>query len=350
MSVVARIALGWGRTPLLHANDLGGRVHRFGEQIGTRTFRQKARPSPVKVSKEELRKGPKLELEDAVEHGPTSWSTLVRPTLFAFAFSGCSIATCAIWQYENQRDAALRSKMPDWWGTQTRKKAGDFRESMRQWWAAQSDGEKLFWPIAGLNMLVFAAWRVPGLQSTMIKWFTSNPAGSATCLPMILSTFSHYSLVHLGCNMVCLHSFMGPTVHEMGKEQFLGVYLSAGVFSSLASMMNKVGTRAAGSHSLGASGAIMAVIGMFATVHPDSTLQIILLPMVTFTAATGLKALMTIDTLGLLLKWRMFDHAAHLAGVGFGVAWCYLGNPLLWVGLGGQLVTAWHNAKQGKNK
>ena len=121
MSVVARIALGWGRTPLLHANDLGGRVHRFGEQIGTRTFRQKARPSPVKVSKEELRKGPKLELEDAVEHGPTSWSTLVRPTLFAFAFSGCSIAICAIWQYENQRDAALRSRMPEWWGTQTRR-------------------------------------------------------------------------------------------------------------------------------------------------------------------------------------------------------------------------------------
>ena len=121
MSVVARIALGWGRTSLLPPKNIGGRVHSFGGQIGTRTFRQKARTSPVKVSKEELRKGPKLELEDAVEHGPTSWSTLVRPTIFAFAFSGCSIATCAIWQYENQRDAALRSKMPDWWGTQTRK-------------------------------------------------------------------------------------------------------------------------------------------------------------------------------------------------------------------------------------
>ena len=121
MSVVARIALGWGRTPLLHIKDLGGRARSFDEQIGTRTFRQKARTTPVKVSKEELRKGPKLELEDAVEHRPTSWRTLVRPTLFAFAFSGCSIATCAIWQYENQRDAALRSRMPEWWGTQTRR-------------------------------------------------------------------------------------------------------------------------------------------------------------------------------------------------------------------------------------
>ena len=198
-------------------------------------------------------------------------------------------------------------------------------------------------------MLVFAAWKVPSLQSTMMKWFTSNPAGSATCLPMVLSTFSHCSLFHLGCNMVCLHSFMGTSVHELGKEQFLGIYLSAGVFSSLGSMVYRVGRGAVVSHSLGASGAIMGVLAIFSTNHPDATLRIILLPMVTFTAATGLKALITVDTLGLLLRWRMFDHAAHLAGVGFGVAWCYLGNPLLWFGLGEQLITAWRNAKEGGN-
>ena len=130
----------------------------------------------------------------------------------------------------------------------------------------------------------------------------------------------------------------------------MGVYLSAGVFSSLASMVYKVGSGKAGSHSLGASGAIMAVLGLFSTLHPDTKLQIILLPMFTFTAATGLKALMTIDTLGLFFRWRMFDHAAHLAGASLGVAWCYLGNPLLWVGLGGQLVTAWHNSKGGRNE
>ena len=121
MSVVARIALGLGRTTILHGKDVAGRVSSFDGQIGSRTFRQKARASPAKVSKEELGKGPKLELDDAVEHGSTSWRTLVRPTEFAFAFSGCSIATCAIWQYENQRSAALRSRMPEWWGTQTRR-------------------------------------------------------------------------------------------------------------------------------------------------------------------------------------------------------------------------------------
>ena len=204
--------------------------------------------------------------------------------------------------------------------------------------------------IAGLNMLVFVAWMVPSLQSTMMKWFTSNPAGSATCLPMLLATFSHYNIFHLVFNMVGLHSFMGTAVHELGKEQFLGMYLSAGVFSSLGSMVYRVASEAPDSHSLGASGAIMTVQAVFTINHPDATLHIIFLPMVTFTAATGLKALVTFDTLGLLLRWRMFDHAAHLAGVGFGAFWCYLGNSLLWVGLGEQVVTVWHNAKEGDSK
>ena len=118
---IARFALGWGRTRLLQAQDLGEGILGFAGQIRSRTFRQKAQKTPVKVPKEELRRGPRLELEDAVEHGPTSWSTLVRPTMFAFAFSGTSIGACAIWQYENQKDAAMRSKMPEWWSSQTRR-------------------------------------------------------------------------------------------------------------------------------------------------------------------------------------------------------------------------------------
>ena len=43
--------------------------------------------------------------------------------------------------------------------------------------------------------------------------------------------------------MMVLHSFMGPAVHLLGPEQFLAVYLSAGVLSSMASLTYKVATR-----------------------------------------------------------------------------------------------------------
>lgn len=45
---------------------------------------------------------------------------------------------------------------------------------------------------------------------------------------MILSTFSHYSLIHMMANMYVLWTFSSGIVSLLGKEQFLAVYLSAG--------------------------------------------------------------------------------------------------------------------------
>ena len=56
---------------------------------------------------------------------------------------------------------------------------------------------------------------------------------------MTLSTFSHYSAFHIFANMYVLHSFANPTVLSLGKEQFLGLYLSAGVVSSFTSYAMK---------------------------------------------------------------------------------------------------------------
>lgn len=51
----------------------------------------------------------------------------------------------------------------------------------------------------------------------------------ALCWPMLLSTFSHYSLFHMAANMYVLWSFSSSIVNMMGKEQFMALYLSAGV-------------------------------------------------------------------------------------------------------------------------
>lgn len=48
------------------------------------------------------------------------------------------------------------------------------------------------------------------------------------CLPMILSSFSHYSIIHMVANMYVLWTFSSGIVSLLGKEQFLAVYLSAG--------------------------------------------------------------------------------------------------------------------------
>jgi len=313
-------------------------VARTPTRHGCRLFRQKAR-GEVKSG------GPVV---DDLGHDhllPAKWGVLVKPAIFTAVFTGASIGGCAIWQYEGMRREALKSKVIGW-NFMHRKKAGELREEMRKWWAGLGEGEKLFWPICGLNMIVFAAWRVPFLQQTMIRLFMSNPSSKATCLPLLLSTFSHHSFIHLAANMVVLHSFMPPTVHLLGKEQFLAVYLSSGVITSFASMLYKV---ALGStvYSLGASGAICCVLGTFAMYMPEARMQILFLPMITFTAITGVKGLALMDTTGLLMRWKLFDHAAHLSGLACGVGWAVWGSSEIW-GRREGLVTAWHNSRNRK--
>ena len=142
-------------------------------------------------------------------------------------------------------------------------------------------------------------------------------------------------------------SFIGPAVNCLGPEQFLAVYLSGGVVSSLASMTYKVATRSVGL-SLGASGAICCVVGMFATFQPDAQLSIIFLPMITFPASLGIRALMVADTAGMLLRWSYMDHAGHLGGMLYGVFWASWGAALVWDRREG-LVTAWHHFRN-RNK
>lgn len=144
-------------------------------------------------------------------------------------------------------------------------------------WERATPGERFFAPICAVNLLVFGLWRVPRLQTVMSKYFLSNPLASksiinvnrspfdllrnvlffflhfteAVCWPMFLSTFSHYSTYHILANMFVLHSFSNTFCSTLGKEQALAVYLSAGVFASLASYCAKFISRTAGG-SLGA--------------------------------------------------------------------------------------------------
>ena len=70
---------------------------------------------------------------------------------------------------------------------------------------------------------------------------------------------------------------------------------------------------------LGASGIVMALIGITAMYRPHQELAIIFLPFFTFSAMTGLKALIAFDVVGLALSWSRIGHAAHLGGCLFGV-------------------------------
>ena len=91
-----------------------------------------------------------------------------------------------------------------------------------------------------------------------------------------------------------------------------------------------------------------SLLCMFATFQPDTQLSILFLPMITFSAGLGIRMMMVADCAGMVLRWRYLDHAAHLGGMLFGVAWAHWGASSVWAGREG-LVTAWHNLRN-RNK
>jgi rhomboid-like protein len=52
---------------------------------------------------------------------------------------------------------------------------------------------------------------------------------------------------------------------------------------------------------------------------PDARLAVIFLPFIQFSAEQAVYGLIAFDLLGLIFRFRMFDHAAHLGGTMFGV-------------------------------
>uniref|UniRef100_A0A4W3I735 rhomboid protease n=1 Tax=Callorhinchus milii TaxID=7868 RepID=A0A4W3I735_CALMI len=289
---------------------------------------------------------PPLEEPILSKSSARSFRKLFKPFLFTVGFTGSTFGAAAIWQYES-----LKSRVQsyyddlqiDWFEKHRPPKAGDVRN-----WLDPFDIERLayrlvlFWIIAA-NVLVFCLWRIPSMQRIMMKYFTSNPASKTLCLPMILSTFSHFSLFHMGANMYVLWSFSSSIVSLLGQEQFMAVYFSAGVISTFVSYVCKTASGRFGP-SLGASGAIMSVLAAVCTKMPEAKLAIIFLPMFTFTAGSALKAIVALDTTGLILGWKFFDHAAHLGGALFGIWYIVYGHEMIWKNRE-PLVKVWHEMR-----
>ncbi|XP_056139911.1 presenilins-associated rhomboid-like protein, mitochondrial isoform X1 [Lampris incognitus] len=346
------------REDLLNAGLREDRLrHHFQQRCG---FRREAKKSELKKGVEEEGHSPKTDASEALlrrrsltpaldhqtPHGPSRASRLVKPLLFTVGFTGCSFGTAAIWQYESLKSRVqsyFNEVRADWLEKLRPQKQGDFRKQINQWWNSLSEGQRTVSGIIAANAVVFCCWRVPSLQRTMVKYFTSNPASKTLCWPMLLSTFSHYSLFHMAANMYVLWSFSTSAVSMLGKEQFTAVYLSAGVVSTFVSYVCKVFSGRTGP-SLGASGAIMTVLAAVCTKIPEAKLAIIFLPMYTFTAGNALKAIVALDSAGLLLGWRFFDHAAHLGGALFGIWYILYGHELIWKNRE-PFVKVWHDLR-----
>ncbi|XP_047224316.1 presenilins-associated rhomboid-like protein, mitochondrial [Girardinichthys multiradiatus] len=357
----------WGKAEFIRSLNAVSRCSRLNPyQQQRRGFRREAKRTDTKkgnVTQQQTKASP----PEAGTPGPppppkVRQPTLFRPLMFTVGFAGCSFGGAAILQYETLKARVQTAKdreeldklvmgsqdmayWHDWWNqlSSFQRQLLLLMSVVEDIWSNLTEGQRTATGIIAINAAVLFCWRVPALQRTMIKYFTSNPASKTRCLPMVLSSFSHYSIIHMVANMYVLWMFSSGIVSLLGKEQFIAVYLSAGVISTMVSYVCKTATGRF-YPSLGASGAVMAVLAAVCTKVPEAKLGIIFLPMITFTAGNALKALVAMDMAGLVLGWRLFDHAAHLGGALFGVWYVTYGHKLIWRRTK-PLVKLWHDLR-----
>lgn len=63
---------------------------------------------------------------------------------------------------------------------------------------------------------------------------------------------------------------------------------------------------------------------------PDGRLSLVFIPNFDFSAQNAVYGIIAFDLLGLLLRFRLFDHAAHLGGSLFGVGYALFLQDALW--------------------
>ncbi len=125
------------------------------------------------------------------------------------------------------------------------------------------------------NILVFAAmWMAGSAQDSLVYEFAMIPAnftdGSITVkdvLDIFTSMFMHAGIAHIAGNMLYLWIFGDNVEDTMGHFKYLIFYLVGGLVASLTHLATNPGSQIP---TVGASGAIAAVLGAYLVLYPRS--------------------------------------------------------------------------------
>jgi membrane associated rhomboid family serine protease len=179
-----------------------------------------------------------------------------------------------------------------------------------------------------INVIIFIfQWLSGPYQDAMVYQFALIPAqfrGSinlAAISDIFTSMFMHASWLHLGGNMLYLWIFGDNVEDSMGSFKYLLFYLSGGVIASAAHILTNPGSQIP---TVGASGAIAAVLGAYLVLYPRSRVLTII-PLGFFLRMTMIPAsIVLLLWFGLqLLNGVLTLGAGDVGGVAF---WAHIGG------------------------
>lgn len=145
-----------------------------------------------------------------------------------------------------------------------------------------------------------------------------------TYFTLFTSAFIHADTVHLAMNMFALLSFGQFVELELGKELYAVLYGISIITSSLPSLIKHKNNSSY--YTLGASGAVSAVVFAFILLHPFAKLGLFMLP-ISIPAILFGALYVGFSIYAQRRSMDNLNHDAHIAGALTGIAFVFLLKP-----------------------
>jgi membrane associated rhomboid family serine protease len=151
--------------------------------------------------------------------------------------------------------------------------------------------------------------------------FMDGGLNSGDVIDIFTSMFMHAGLAHVGGNMLYLWIFGDNVEDRLGHGRYLVFYLVGGVVASLTHFLTDPYSTVP---TVGASGAIAAVLGAYLVLFPGSRV-VTLIPFGYFSRLTVVPAIIV---LGMWFILQLFDGVAALGGADVGgvAVWAHIGG------------------------
>jgi membrane associated rhomboid family serine protease len=183
--------------------------------------------------------------------------------------------------------------------------------------------------LIGVNVLVFlwmfsmpeAALETVVNKYTMVPAHFADGVTLADIMTIFTSMFMHAGLAHIGGNMLYLWIFGDNVEDRLGHARYLAFYLVGGVVASFTHLLTNPGSQVP---TVGASGAIAAVLGAYFVFYPASRIATFI-PLGHFSRLTVVPAAIV---LGLWFVLQFFDGVLALGGADIGgvAVWAHIGG------------------------
>jgi len=182
--------------------------------------------------------------------------------------------------------------------------------------------------LIAINIIVFVLMFLAGsAQESLVYQFAMIPSNFADgvdvgdVLDIFTSMFMHAGLAHIAGNMLYLWIFGDNVEDRLGHAKYLAFYLFGGVLAALAHLFTNPGSQIP---TVGASGAIAAVLGAYLVLFPQSRI-LTFIPLGYFMRLTAVPAIIV---LGLWFILQLFSGVTSLGGpdVGGVAFWAHIGG------------------------